>query len=199
MPTGYTSEIYDGKDVSGNDFLMQCARAFGACIMMRDESLDSKLPEEFQPSAYHKERIKEAKTELKKYQNMTIEEAILEIEKNYQNTIRSSKESRKKYSDMKNRYLNTLADVLTWQPPTDEHKELKKFAIQQLQDSINYDCNHIEDHYPINIQKETPQKYIEKNINGCLKDIEYNSKEWNVELEGVARRNKWIKELRGSL
>lgn len=35
MPTGYTSEIYQGEEVSPKDFLLTCARAFGATISMR--------------------------------------------------------------------------------------------------------------------------------------------------------------------
>jgi hypothetical protein len=34
MPTGYTAAIYEGKKVSGKDFLLTCARAFGALIVI---------------------------------------------------------------------------------------------------------------------------------------------------------------------
>ena len=54
MPTGYTTDIYNGKDVSFRDFALTCARQFGACIMQRDDPADEKpkiMPEE----SYHTE------------------------------------------------------------------------------------------------------------------------------------------------
>lgn len=42
MPSCYTSDIADGKDVSFNDFVLKCARAFGACIEQRDDNANDK-------------------------------------------------------------------------------------------------------------------------------------------------------------
>ena len=40
MPTGYTTDIYNGKDVTFKDFALKCARAFGACIHQREDNID---------------------------------------------------------------------------------------------------------------------------------------------------------------
>jgi len=37
MPTGYTADLNDGKQVTFQEFTMKCARAFGALIEMRDD------------------------------------------------------------------------------------------------------------------------------------------------------------------
>ena len=37
MPTGYTLDLYNGKDITFEEFVLKCARAFGALIDMRDE------------------------------------------------------------------------------------------------------------------------------------------------------------------
>lgn len=74
MPSGYTSDIYEGKDISGKDFILKCARAFGATIMMRDEPLDKEIPV-FEPSTYYIEVLEKAKNELEKYKKMSTEEA----------------------------------------------------------------------------------------------------------------------------
>ena len=42
MATGYTMDIYDGKNVSFEDFCLSCARAFGACILQRDDNTSIK-------------------------------------------------------------------------------------------------------------------------------------------------------------
>jgi hypothetical protein len=197
MPTGYTSEIYEGKEVTGKKFLMDCARVFGACIMMRDEPADAEIPESFQLSTYHKEQIDKAKDELKRFQSMSIEEIQNTIDKEYEETLRYNKEKIKEYVERRNRYLNTLADVISWTPPTKNHKELKEFAIQQLKDSMNFDCNI--SYYEEEVVKQTPEEWLKTKIDKCLKDIDYHAKENQEEIERTDDRNKWIKELRDSL
>ena len=59
MPTGYTSKIADG--IGFKDFALSCARAFGACIEMRDDPSDKPIPNEFKPNDYHKKRMAAAK------------------------------------------------------------------------------------------------------------------------------------------
>ena len=49
MPTGYTVALYEGKDVTFEDFVMGCSRAFGALISLRDEP-NAPIPEEFKVS-----------------------------------------------------------------------------------------------------------------------------------------------------
>jgi hypothetical protein len=44
MPTGYTAAI--GEGIEFDKFVMQCARAMGACVMMRDEPIGPKLRED---------------------------------------------------------------------------------------------------------------------------------------------------------
>jgi len=38
MPSGYTSDLYEGKNISFTQFALQCARAFGAAIDQRDDA-----------------------------------------------------------------------------------------------------------------------------------------------------------------
>ena len=60
MPTGYTSDIYDGKDISFREYALKCARNFGAYVEMRDSSLDTEMPTEFEPSTYYRDKLDEA-------------------------------------------------------------------------------------------------------------------------------------------
>lgn len=43
MPTGYTADLME-KGMEFKPFVLQCARAFGALITMRDDSLDAPSP-----------------------------------------------------------------------------------------------------------------------------------------------------------
>jgi hypothetical protein len=197
MPTGYTGEIYDGKEMSGKEFLMKCARAFGACIMMRDNSLDTPIPEEFKPNMYYLEKIEESLTKLKDIQSLTKDKVIDYINQEYKDKIKYSKEQIIKYNEIKDRYLKTLREVEKWQPPTEDHIELKKFAIDQLQNSIKFDCN--VSYYEKEIVKPSINEWLERETKQCLKDITYYTKENENEIERTNKRNGWIKDLRDSL
>ena len=50
MPTGYTAYVQDGVITEFADFAMKCARAFGALIDMRDESLDAEIRVQREPN-----------------------------------------------------------------------------------------------------------------------------------------------------
>jgi len=39
MPTGYTAKLCEGEQSFG-EFALGCARAFGACVMQREDSMD---------------------------------------------------------------------------------------------------------------------------------------------------------------
>ena len=42
MPTGYTCGVQNGEITELKDYILQCARNFGACIHMRGEDFNSK-------------------------------------------------------------------------------------------------------------------------------------------------------------
>lgn len=195
MPTGYTSAIYEGKDVSAKEFISKCARAFGAYVMVRDEPLDSNVPDEFLPSTYQREKLEEAKLNLKNIQNMTLEEAKDQLEKEHHITLERNNKSREENQQLYSRYLDLLAKVKELQPPSVEHQELKEFCIQQLKDSIKWDCGHT----PSDPTMPSVEVWLDNKIEQCLKDIEYHSKEWAAEIKRVSERNKWIKQLKDSL
>ncbi|MBO6267553.1 MAG: hypothetical protein J6N19_00245, partial [Clostridium sp.] len=74
MPTGYTCFIEDGKITTAKGFLLLCARAFGACIEMRDEPLSEPIPEKFNGDDTYRLWLEDAKTELSKLKAMSQDE-----------------------------------------------------------------------------------------------------------------------------
>jgi len=198
MPTGYTSKIYEGEDVSGKEFIMTCARAFGALIEMRDEPLDARIPEELKVDTYHEKQLERSKQELDKYKNMSIEEAQKLVDKNYKKRIEENNKYYKEKLELKDRYEKVLVEVEAWKLPSPDHQSLKNYAIDQLNKSIDFDCSGIEN-YEKEIKKETPEEYIQLKIDKCLWDIEYHQREWDNEVKRVNERNLWIKQLRNSL
>ena len=198
MPTGYTSKIYNGEQQSGKGFIMTCARAFGALIEMRDEPNDAIIPEEFQPSEYHKKELEKAKIELEKYKNMTIEQIQQKVNESYQEIIEQNKKYYNEGLELKNRYEKVLREVERWELPSSEHQNLKDFAMDQLNESIRFDCGHIKK-YVEEVKKETPEEYIQKQIDSCLWSINYHQENWDKEIKKTNERNLWIKQLRDSL
>jgi hypothetical protein len=193
MPTGYTAPIYEGKDITVKDYILRCARAFGATIHMRDESLDVEI-NEVQPSTYHLDMIEKKKKELEKYQKMSVEEAQKIADEEYEKGVKQIEESVKKMEVLRERYTNILEEVKKWNPPTPEHVKLKEFAIEQLESSLHFDC------HPIyrRVSKWSGEEWLRNKIKQCTEDIEYHSKEWVEEIIRVEKINKWIRELKES-
>jgi len=143
MPTGYTEDIKKG--ITFPQFAMSCARAFGACITMRDDSTDTPIPEEFKPSDWNLEELRKAEVTLEKLKDMTETEAErfarVEYWQESNRIVLEIKEDRKLMAQ----YRSMLEKVRQWQPPTLEHIEFKDFMVQQIERSIKFDG--MEDYY----------------------------------------------------
>ena len=90
MPTGYTCDVVSGKIDTFEKFALQCARAFGATITMRDDPFDAPIPEKFEPSDYNLKRLIEVKHELKRLQSLTAEQIEAECEAEYNAKVASN-------------------------------------------------------------------------------------------------------------
>jgi hypothetical protein len=194
MPTGYTADIEKG--ISFPQFAMSCARAFGALVEMREEPYDAVIPEEFQPSDYHINALKNAEQELNDIGCCSIDFATKNSQKEYDKEVEDNKRYRNNKRLLKEKYIKMLKEVNDWNPPSEEHEGLKKFMIDQIKGSIDFDCSEYPQQKPILL---TGKQWIDKQKKQILKDIEYHSKEYKEECDRVAGRNKWIKQLRESL
>jgi len=126
MPTGYTLDLYDGKDITFEEFVLKCARAFGALIDMRDEPMDAPIPERFEPSDYHLKELEIAKKRLKEIKKWNEERAEQEAERAYQEALKRREEFIKKNKLIRKRYEDMLSKVQKWKLPTSDHEDLKK-------------------------------------------------------------------------
>ena len=74
MPTGYTAELMEkGQDFP--TFVLCCARAFGACIELRDDAhgpAPRKIPRS--KNSYHTDALKRALAEREKFAGMSKKE-----------------------------------------------------------------------------------------------------------------------------
>ena len=193
MPNNYTADIYEGNDVSFRDFTLKCARAFGACIEQRDDDANDKpkLIEKTKDN-YHIERIEE----VKKWKKPTKAEFDDYVKKQ----IDYCNEQNEKQLKLKASYQQMLDKVNDWNPPTKEHEGLKKFMIEQLTNSLEFDCSN--DYYQQelnNIKQLTYNQYVKDMRDSNKRDIEYHTNELKKENERTDNRNAWISALYKSL
>lgn len=196
MPTGYTAAIQEG--CTFNEFLLSCAKAFGACIDMRDEPHDKPIPDAFEPSSYHLEQQQSEVTELAGLRMLTDEEANKRAEKAYLEEVDFINAQIAKSQEILKKYRVMLVKVGAWNPPSPDHEGLAKFMVEQIQSSIEFDD--MTDWY----QKKQSVKlsgfvWKEKKCAELVESIARHAKEYAEECDRIAERNKWVRQLRESL
>ena len=198
MPTGYTATLAEGEQ-SFQDFALSCARAFGACIEQRDDPMTDK-PKLAKKSNYHDEQLEKAKTELAAFDAWTTEQKLAYGEKAKAEDIESSERSLAKKRAQQARYEGMVAQVSAWEPPSADHVEYKKFMLQQLSSSIEFDCGG--SYYEQSLErarKKDPLSYTMEYRETLTRNIEYHEAESKKEDERHDGRNEWITKLYKSL
>ncbi len=130
---------------------------------------------------------------------MTNEEVNREAIKVHMENKSYCEKAIKKNKDLLTKYDSMLSDVYAWTPPTEDHNGLKTFMIDQIKESIRFDCS-IE--YYIEKQLISPLSGIEWREQEKLKaihNIQYHEKEYALEVQRCTDRTNWIKALRISL
>jgi hypothetical protein len=138
MPTGFTGKIIDGQTFE--DFALGCARAFEHCNHQREEPADAKPYPPHSVSNYPK-RIAEAEKEIEKLLAMSPKEKEAygahckkERTEEFQVFFNKAILLRNQYNEMRDK-------VLAWRPPTPNHVIMQTFMVQQLDMSIEHDCD----------------------------------------------------------
>lgn len=195
MPTGYTCGVQDGTITDFCDYALQCARAFGACIMLRDEPMSNDIPE-FTPSAYHADEAAKARLDLKELNSLNAVEIARRCDEEYDKAVACRKESLARIAEKRERYERMLSAAKSFVPPTSEHVELAKFMVSQLTDSIKWDCNTSYYDEPV---KKLPIDWLRETRDRLEKSIAYHDEEHSKEVERTNGRNEWVRQLKNAL
>lgn len=197
MPTGYTEPVRSGEVTEFRDFAMQCARAFGALIMMRDEPSDAKIPEQFEPSTdYYDRELAEAQKTLIQIEGLTAAECQKRASEAHNQAVLAWEERREKRAGDRARYEAMLAKVRAWEPPSPDHVKFKEFMESQLTESIDFDCSDKWDDYP---KFQDGDDWRAATIKEARRKVEYHKEERRKEIECTEGRNTWVSQLRQSL
>lgn len=196
MPTGYTHDLYEGKDVTVSDFILGCARAFGALVTMRDDPKDAPIPDRFEPSDHHIRALAAAEAVLREMETISVEEMDRRSQADYAEALRRWRERRHQAQERRTRYEAMLREVRAWTPPTPDHEGLRAFMIEQLERSIEFDCSMKYDDRP---ELLPPGAWQVQQIEKAQRDVEYHRREYEREVERNRERTEWVRALRESL
>jgi len=201
MPTGYTAGILDGTTKDFNEFARLCSRNF--IIHLRDEPMSSKYKART-PSNYHSKEIAKAKFKLKECESLTDEEIIIKekaslIESRGYHTGAKSLDEENKL-----RLKHFLEKAKAYKPPTKKHDGIAKFMVDQLEKTIDFDCNsnyHTDELEKINsrIENVNAEETRSEMKLEATKDIAYHTIENEEELKRCREHNKWYSDFIKSL
>ena len=199
MPTGFTAPLYDGKDITFEQFANSCLRAFGIYVRWgyRTDIGDYEVPDKIEPSDYHKKKYDELKAEYDEFINHPKSKKQLEKEYiEYVNNVNAKNEKfAKEKNDLRVRYDAMLDKVRKWDIPSEEYQGVKDFMEAQLTDSILHDCN-------IHVQEVLPRsQWIAslQNRSALVKDMNYHFKKYQEEVAHAAESTRWLKTFTESI
>lgn len=195
MPTGYTADI--SKGITFEQYALNCARAFGALVMMRDDPADARIPDKFEPGTWHAERLAAERETLAKLEGMDDEAATRAANAAWDEAETRRAVRLQEIGEQRSKYAAMLAKVNAWTPPTPDHEGLRAFMCSQILESIDFDCH--TGFYDTPTPRLTGQQWLEERKASTLRAIEFHARENAAEIDRANSRTRWVKALRESL
>lgn len=196
MPTGYTADVADGKITDFTEYALQCARNFGACIMLRDEPLSSEIPE-FKPCDYNAKELDRAEKKLSEFLAMNESQRREVHAAEHAKNIETAEQGIAEKAEKRQRYEAMLAKAKAFKSPSPDHDNYAQFLVSQLEESIEWDCG--TSYYDELKQPITFEAWQSKKIKDLHHDIEYHRNAHREEVERTESRNRWVRQLKESL
>jgi len=191
MATGYTSNLYDGKEESFEQFVLHCSRAMGAFIMQRDDS-SSDLPQKREVSGYYLKNIEKAKVEFEVVSFSTEKELRGAYEDYLNATFASNTKRKEEKLALRNRYQDRLEEIRAWHcGPT--LQSLKNFMVEQIESSISFDCS------PYTIDVEPYQDWLSSRLESAKRGMTYAHESYAKEVQRVQEQNIYTEAIYKSL
>lgn len=195
MPTGFTAPIYDGEDITFEQFANSCLRNFGIYLRFEGQYPNLsryEIPDKICPSDYYKKRYEEAKAEYEKH--LATPKTKEELEAEYivyvKGVIKDNEDIAKENEALKNRYNAMLSKVRSWIPPSEDYNGIKSFMESQLIESLDVDCSNV---YMENIIPK--DEWIQKQANrtDLIESMKYNLEHYNKAVAAAEKDTQWLK------
>lgn len=191
MPTGYTSKIKEGYTFK--EYAMDCARAFGALVDMRDYQ-DMEIPTEILPSEFYYDSVTRSKAKLKDLEAVSGDDITAQYYESQEDRSKECLSIIEKNNKQRLLYVKMIADVEAYVPPTADHRNHKDFMLEQ----INMCMEETDNSYwnsgtnRPNSTNEDILKWHEKRIEAARQSIANDEKYLQEEIDRCATRTKWI-------
>lgn len=193
MPTGITSDIYDGKDLTLRGYLLRVGRSMSYSIMQRDSPLDEP-PKRSEPSRYHAEALAKAEARVEELLGMLEEQAAPLAAEAHEQAMARYEHERAANQELRERYEKMIAAVEGWTPDP-LVAQTKEYALKQLRESLDFDCGY-RSSPP---QRRSPMEWWENEIGAARNAAQYHREEGAKEIARAAERNLYIDALYASL
>lgn len=197
MPSEYTAAVANGDATTARDYIMRCAKHF------------AQSPEVYDGYAKAKE---EAANEIVRLTSLSVEQKQREADE----ARRASADRAVKAADERrvrvNAYNRMIAKVNAWDAPTWAHEELKRFAIRQLEEARDEDLGRttstngaaeaVGPACSMSITHpagESSEAYVWRRIAELSRDIEFQTRRHEHEVQRAADAAAWISALEDSL
>jgi 2-polyprenyl-3-methyl-5-hydroxy-6-metoxy-1,4-benzoquinol methylase len=89
-----------------------------------------------------------------------------------------------------------IEKVENWEPPTNDHIEFKSFMLEQLRESLRFDCGY---RRAVVVEDISVEEWKSQQESRILHDIEYHKKNYAEEVQRAKERTAWVSDLRNSL
>lgn len=185
MPSAITQRVFEGASLA--QFASDCARMFDACITMRDAPIDAVVPLQLSPDLRYEIRLADIQAEIDRLSSLEGEELEAEFkevqakrEEMYQGQLNENLKRRQAYEAML-----AKVEAATW-----SHEELKEYMVNQLQESLRYDCFD-----PAEISAppvETAEQYRDGAVAYYTQELEQWKQSHAASTERMGERNKWL-------
>ncbi len=192
MPTGYTAAL-DDKDLSTAQwFTEHLARAFGILFMLRDspdmtqEEITTKLREDVSKEGYHVPKLAEAKAEVIRLEELSIDALKIIIEEKNDEIRAYNQDQIEKAAVVKARHdrvRNELARVIADPNAHEVTKKIAEFGIDQLhvarRDAEPYKQDYV---------GGGPEAYRHKQVTAAQRMVDYHTENLEKDLKNNRER-----------
>lgn len=175
IPTGYTERIYNGEELTLQEFATICARGMGAFYHQRDDGKVS-LRRPVLDISFWQEKMNKVAAATKEWNELDDEAKRVKYNEYVEEYTQANIKSNAKRAELSARYNKLLAEVDSLEVP-ESLSNFKRFMAEQLQSSLDFDC------FNVNLDILSYSEWVDKTESDFSRDINYY-------LEEVGRAKK---------